>query len=174
MIARILCSLVALAGVAACRPSEPGMRDTARQASQAVLDSSHPAAERSNGDSISDNGAAQVVQQYYDDITAQDYDGAYALWEQSGRVSGKTRTEFTAGFARTAAVHVTIHGEPGMEGAAGSQYATVPVDVEATLSDGRKQHFTGTYTLRRAMVDGATAEQRTWHIYSADLHSTSG
>jgi hypothetical protein len=32
------------------------------------------------------------------------------------------------------------------------------------------QHFTGRYTLRRVVVDGATAEQRRWHFYSAELH----
>ena len=56
-----------------------------------------------------------------------------------------------------------------MEGAAGSQYATVPVVVDATLRNGTRQHFEGNYTLRRTMVDGATPEQRRWHIYSGDL-----
>jgi hypothetical protein len=66
-------------------------------------------------------------------------------------------------------VHVTIRGVPLVEGAAGSQYATTSVAVDAVRSDGQKEHFTGTYTLRRTMVDGATPEQRAWHIYTADL-----
>jgi hypothetical protein len=37
------------------------------------------------------------------------------------------------------------------------------------LRNGTHQHFVGTYTVRRAMVDGATPEQRRWHIYSAHL-----
>jgi hypothetical protein len=68
-------------------------------------------------------------------------------------------------------VNATISGLPRVEGAAGSRYVTVPVTVDAVLSDGRKQRFTGTYIVRRAVADGATPEQRAWHLYSADLTS---
>jgi len=56
-----------------------------------------------------------------------------------------------------------------MEGAAGSQFATVPVVIDAVLRNGQAQHFEGTYTLRRALVEGATPEQRRWHIYAAEM-----
>ena len=143
-------------------------RDSLRITAYQVMPQS---ADQSSGGSDNDNAtaAADVVRQYYRAIAARDYDRAYALWGQSGRASGKTRADFAAGFARTAEVHVTIRGVPRLEGAAGSQYATVSVAVDAVQSDGRKQRFTGTYTLRRAMVDGATPEQRAWHIYTADL-----
>ena len=112
---------------------------------------------------------ADVVRRYYSAIQARDYDVAYALWSQSGKASGKTRPEFAAGFSDTREVRATIGDSVRVEGAAGSQYATVPVKVDAVLQDGRRQHFEGAYTLRRSMVDGATAEQRRWRIYSADL-----
>jgi hypothetical protein len=112
---------------------------------------------------------AQLVRRYYAAIQSRKYDSAYSLWGQSGEASGHTRESFTAGFAQTAEVRVAVSDSVQMEGAAGSQYATVPVVVDATLRDGKRQHFEGTYTLRRAMVDGATPEQRRWHIYSADL-----
>ncbi|HEY3745543.1 MAG TPA: hypothetical protein VGL17_04835 [Gemmatimonadaceae bacterium] len=112
---------------------------------------------------------AQLVRQYYDAIQARKYDAAYSLWGQSGQASGKNRAAFAAGFAQTMQVRATVSDSVQIEGAAGSQYATVPVMVDATLRDGTRQHFEGTYTLRRAMVDGATPEQRRWHIYSADL-----
>lgn len=112
---------------------------------------------------------ARVVRDYYAAIQARDYDAAYSLWGQGGRASGKNRADFAAGFAQTAQVRVTVSDQVQMEGAAGSQYATVPVTVDATLRDGTRQRFEGTYTLRRTMVDGATPEQRRWHIYSADL-----
>ena len=112
---------------------------------------------------------ARLVRRYYEAIQAHDYDAAYALWGQSGQASGKNPAAFSAGFAQTAQVHATVSDSIQMEGAAGSQYATVPVVVDAVLRDGTRQHFEGTYTLRRAMVDGATPEQRRWHIYSADL-----
>jgi hypothetical protein len=61
-------------------------------------------------------------------------------------------------------------GAPGrVEGAAGSRYVSVPVEVHATTTAGAAQCFRGTYTLRRAVVPGATVEQRRWHIASADL-----
>ena len=112
---------------------------------------------------------AGVVRHYYAAIQARDYDAAYSLWGQSGQASGKNRTDFAAGFAQTAQVRATVSDNVQTEGAAGSQYATVPVVVDATLRDGTRQHFEGTYTLRRTMVDGATPDQRRWHIYSADL-----
>jgi hypothetical protein len=114
---------------------------------------------------------ADVVRRYYGAIQARDYDAAYALWGQLGKASGKTRTGFAAGFSDTREVRATTGDSVRIEGAAGSQYATVPVKVDAVLQDGRRQHFEGAYTLRRSMVDGATAEQRRWRIYSADLHS---
>jgi hypothetical protein len=112
---------------------------------------------------------AQLVRRYYEAIQGGKYDSAYSLWGQSGQASGRTRESFVAGFAETAQVRATVSDSVQMEGAAGSQYATVPVVVDAVLRSGARQHFEGTYTLRRAMVDGATLEQRRWHIYSADL-----
>ena len=94
---------------------------------------------------------------------------AYMLWSQSGKASRKSEAEFAAGFAQTASVNVSIGDSVSIEGAAGSQYATVPVAIDATLADGKQQHLVGTYTLRRSMVDGATPEQRQWRIYSATL-----
>jgi hypothetical protein len=112
---------------------------------------------------------AQLLRRYYEAIQTRDYDAAYSLWGQGGQANGKNRASFAAGFAQTAQVRATVSDSVQMEGAAGSQYATVPVVVEAVLRSGAAQHFEGTYTLRRSMVDGATPEQRRWHIYSADL-----
>ena len=112
---------------------------------------------------------ASVIARYYAAIDARRYDDAYRLWSQSGKASGKSENEFADGFAQTQAVSVALGDSVRTEGAAGSQFATVPVRVDATLRNGTHQHFVGTYTLRRSMVDGATAEQRAWRIYSANL-----
>lgn len=111
----------------------------------------------------------EVVRRYYDAIQKRDYDAAYALWEDDGKSSGQTRAEFAAGFSQTAQVRAAIGDSVRSGAGAGSQYVTVPVTIDAVLRSGVKQHFTGTYIIRRAMVDGATPEQRRWHIYSADL-----
>ncbi len=116
-----------------------------------------------------EEGPADVVRRYYQAIAAKNYDDAYVLWSNRGRASGQSSRQFARGFAQTARVHVTVTDSVRLEGAAGSQYATVPVVVDAVQNDDRTQHFSGTYTLRRSMVDGATAEQRQWRIESADL-----
>jgi hypothetical protein len=112
---------------------------------------------------------ASVITEYYEAINARRYDDAYRLWSRSGEARGKSETDFAAGFAQTQTVSVSFGDSVRTEGAAGSQYATIPVTIDATLRNGKHQHFAGTYTLRRSMVDGATPEQRAWRIYSADL-----
>lgn len=113
--------------------------------------------------------ARQSIVDYYAAIDAGDYERAYAAWSDEGRASGKTYLEFVAGFARTADVSVEV-GEAGrIEGAAGSRYVEIPVVVTARRDDGVRQRFEGSYTLRRAVVDGATESQRTWHLYEASL-----
>jgi hypothetical protein len=112
---------------------------------------------------------ADVVRRYYSAIQAGDYDAAHAMWSEGGLASGKTRAEFAAGFSETEHVRLRIGDSVRVEGAAGSQYATVPVVIDAVLRDGSAQHFEGRYTLRRSMVDGATPDQRRWHIHAAHL-----
>jgi len=113
--------------------------------------------------------AVAVVRDYYAAIAARDFPRAYGLWSDDGRSSGQTPQQFAAGFADTASVEVQP-GEPGdVEGAAGSRYVEVPVSVSATRRDGSVRRYIGSYVLRRAVVDGASAEQRAWRIGSAEL-----
>lgn len=115
------------------------------------------------------SNAVATLHRYYAAIDARDYARAYALWADSGRASGQSYEAFAAGFAQTAGVRVET-GAPGrIEGAAGSRYVEVPVEVEAVTTNGRTQRFEGTYTLRRSVVDGATTEQQQWRIYSARI-----
>ena len=113
--------------------------------------------------------AAAVVDAYYAAIAAGQYPRAYALWSGGGQASGQTAQQFAGGFADTASVSVDV-GKPGrVDAAAGSRYVEIPVSVTATRRDGSVHHYAGAYTLRRAVVDGATDEQRAWRIASADL-----
>lgn len=113
--------------------------------------------------------AAAVVDTYYSAIAAGQYPRAYALWSGGGEASGQTAQQFAAGFADTASVSVDV-GAPGrVDAAAGSRYVEIPVTVTATRRDGSVHRYAGAYTLRRAVVDGATAEQRAWRIASANL-----
>lgn len=113
--------------------------------------------------------AVALVRGYYAAIEARDYERAYASWADDGRASRQTPQQFAAGFAQTTHVAAT-YGQPGpMQAAAGSRFIEIPVAIEAAQQDGSVRRYVGAYTLRRAMVDGATPEQREWRIASADI-----
>lgn len=113
--------------------------------------------------------AAAVVRRYYWALDARDYGTAWQLWGSDGQ-PGNSYEKFRQGYARTRSVQVTL-GQPGpVEGAAGSSYVSIPVTVKARLADGTRQTFSGRYQLRRVNdVNGASAEQRRWHLDSAKL-----
>ncbi len=111
---------------------------------------------------------------YYAAVAAGDFARAYALWGHGGGDSHQTFAEFRSGYAHTASVDAEV-GPPGrVEGAAGSRYVDVPVTVRARTDTGQEQCFRGTYSLRRAVIEGATPAQRRWHLYSADLRGCDG
>jgi len=112
----------------------------------------------------------EAIRAYYAAIDAGEFARAYRLWAREGEASGQSYAAFRQGFASTRRSEVRVSGPVQSEGAAGSIYATVPVEVNAVLKDGTRQHFTGQYVLRRVNdVPGATEEQLNWHIESASL-----
>ena len=114
-------------------------------------------------------GAVAVIRAYYAAISAHRLHDAYHLWADDGAASKQTLEEFARGFDDTRSVSV-VPGTPGrIEGAAGSRFIEIPVTIDALATDGEHRHFTGSYVLRRAVVPGATAEERSWRIYSARI-----
>ncbi len=113
--------------------------------------------------------AIGLVRDYYAAINAQNYAQAFAMWSDGGRATGQSPQQFASGFARTNGVSVEVMAPGRIGAAAGSRYIEVPVALTATLADGSQRRYVGAYTLRRAVVDGATPEQRAWRIASADL-----
>lgn len=113
--------------------------------------------------------AVAAVRDYYAAINARNYAQAFALWSDGGRASGQSPQQFANGFARTNGVSVEVMAPGRIDAAAGSRYIEVPVALSTTMDDGNERRYVGLYTLRRAVVDGATAEQRAWRIASADL-----
>jgi len=109
--------------------------------------------------------AMQVVRNYYAAVSGHDYRAAYRLWHGT-----QSYARFRSGYAATRSARVTFLKPGDAEGAAGSVYVELPVRVDATLRSGKRQRFTGSYTLRRVNdIDGSTAAQRRWHIESAHL-----
>jgi hypothetical protein len=113
--------------------------------------------------------AVAVIGDYYDAINSRSYARAYSLWSDNGRSSGQTPQQFADGFAGTASVTAEILPPGRVDAAAGSRYIEVPVAISASQTDGSVRRYVGAYVLRRAVVDGASAEQRAWRIGSADL-----
>lgn len=146
-----------------CQRSAPPVSQPGVEATLAPSESAAPA------DSDSAEGAASVVRAYYHAIEERRYEDAYRLWASLGAASGKSLDAFRDGFATTASVEVELEPPGPIEGAAGSRFVEIPVRITAVATDGRRQVFNGSYTLRRSVVDGATAEQRAWRIYSAKI-----
>jgi len=186
-VAALATVLVAALGAAAIAGCDGARRSEAPAGAAGAADTAEggaggPGAVRSSGpastagaaaplpaDTGDAEAAAAVIRSYYDAIARRDYASAYRLWAGQGAASGQSYEEFRRGYAETAAVEVAI-GEPGrVEGAAGSRYVQVPVEIRARTTAGADQCFRGTYTLVRSVVPGATAEQRRWRIHSAAI-----
>jgi membrane-bound inhibitor of C-type lysozyme len=115
----------------------------------------------------SSQGAANVVQIYYALIGEGKYGQAYALWKPGA--AGMSRQDFAASFGKYRDYHAEIGAPSGIEGAAGSRYVTVPVRAYGNLKSGGPFNMRGSITLSRAVVDGASPEQRRWYISNSDL-----
>lgn len=116
-------------------------------------------------------GAANVVQTYFALVEEGKYGQAYRLWSQNGQASGIGRAEFAQSFAKYSEYHANV-GAPGrVDAGAGQRYVTVPVQVYGRLKAGNRAfNQRGDVVLHRtADIDGATAEEKTWHINSVEL-----
>ena len=116
-------------------------------------------------------GAANVVQTYFALIEAGKYRQAWKLWDDGGAASGMSADAFAASFAKYRDYHANI-GAPGrIDAGAGQRHVTVPVQVYGQLKEGGKPFaLRGDVTLHRtANIDGATPEQKTWHISASSL-----
>jgi hypothetical protein len=121
-------------------------------------------------------GAANVVQTYYALIESGRTDQAWALWSDGGKASGGDAKAFAARFAPYSEYHANV-GAPGeIESGAGQRYVTVPVQVYARVkATGKPFYQLGEVTLHRAGdIDGATAEQKAWHIRAIKFQDDPG
>jgi hypothetical protein len=116
--------------------------------------------------STSAEAAADVLKTYYRLIEAGRYDEAWRLrWESEGGDA----TDFAAHFSDYAEYHATVGNPSEVQGAAGSSYVEVPVQLYGQMKGGESFGSAGTVTLRRVNdVPGATAAQRRWRIYTSE------
>lgn len=114
----------------------------------------------------SPQGAAQIVQGYYGLLEEQRFGEAQKLWNETLAPATESGADFAARFGGFSEIHANV-GAPGMaEGAAGSVFITVPVQVYARVKPtGQPFYALRTVTLRRVNdVPGSTTAQRRWHI----------
>jgi hypothetical protein len=114
--------------------------------------------------------AKQTVERYYAAIDRGDFRAAYLAWDDGGRASGKSFDRFRQGFAATARSRVVAGAPYGADAGMSQRWIQVPVEVFATLKNGKRQHFRGSYTLHRVAEGvGAPVSKTRWHIASAKL-----
>ena len=117
----------------------------------------------------SPQGAANQMQIYFALIGEKKFDQAWELWNgeptDRANATGMTKAEFIADMNRYYQYSAQV-GAPGeTEGAAGSVFITVPVQIYGRLKTGEVFHHRGDATLRRVNdVDGSTERQRQWRI----------
>jgi hypothetical protein len=115
-------------------------------------------------DPKSTDAAIALVQGFADLLNAGKFDEAYMLLGPSA----PPRAEFDRRFASIAHIHVGVSTPGPQEGAAGSIYLSVPIEILG--DDVRKS---ATMTLRRVNdVPGSTDAQRRWHIERIDWGSS--
>jgi hypothetical protein len=112
-------------------------------------------------DPKSAQGAGQVLQRYFAFVESGNSEEARKLWSEGAQKLDLSRYK---------EVHANI-GAPGdPEGAAGSIYVDIPVQLYGRTNEGREFNARGSMTLRRVNdVPGSTPEQREWHIYSSEF-----
>ena len=118
----------------------------------------------------SPQGAAAALERYFGAVAQRDYAAAWRLWNEGapGRPASPEALAATmAGFDS----YNALIGRPGApEGAAGSVYVRVPVQIYARLKDGGEVHRLGSASLRRVNdVPGSTPAQRAWRIHELRL-----
>lgn len=113
-------------------------------------------------------GAAQVVQGYYGLLEERRFDDAQDLWDQQGAIGAEDDMRFAARFRSFSEIHANV-GQPGeVEGAAGSLFVTVPVQVFGRIAaNGKPWYLLRQVVLRRVNdVPGSSEADRRWHIES--------
>ncbi len=129
---------------------------------------SQPPVDEDAIDPDSAQGAAQVVQGYYGLLEEKRFNDAQDLWNEKGPIGSEEDVLFAARFRGFSEIHANV-GAPGeVEGAAGSLYVTVPVQVYGRIAATGKPWYTlRQVTLRRVNdVPGSSEADRRWHIES--------
>jgi hypothetical protein len=120
-------------------------------------------------------GAANVAQGYFADLEAGRYAKAWRRLGPGGRIGWAGEAAFARAFKAYRSYHAQVGAPGAIEGAAGSLYVEVPVQVYGRRASGQEVHDRGGVTLRRVNdVPGSTAEQRSWRIFKLTVEPRPG
>ncbi|WP_147272198.1 hypothetical protein [Phyllobacterium salinisoli] len=85
-----------------------------------------------------------LLKSYYNAIARRQYLRAFGYLEHGGTPTAAKLKKFAAGYAHTVSIRLKI-GEENGDGGAGSVTYCLPVALESTLDNGKKQIFSGYY-----------------------------
>lgn len=112
-----------------------------------------------------------VISSYYNAINRSEYARAYSYF---GKDAAPEYDGWEMGYADTGHVEVSF-GQIAQEGAAGSLYYTLPVQLDVTSTKGAEhRYYAGCYQLRLAQPANQTPPFEGIHIESADLRKVEG
>lgn len=157
---------------AATTPTEAPFTPTGPVTGGGVPNENTPAAGDSraratSAEERSPRAAAEVLERYFALINSGQRGEAAALWWQSERAE-----EFADRLARYQRFKANIAAPGRIEGAAGSAYVRISLQLLRNTRSGVETLSDGTAVLRRVNdVPGSTAEQRRWRIESIDLQA---
>jgi hypothetical protein len=116
-----------------------------------------------------EKGARGVLLTWARALERKDFATAWAQFDDHGKRSGVTQSQYAARFADYRTITVAMPAGQS-EGAAGSIYYTAPTTITGTTTAGKPYKLKGDVVLRRVNdVPGASDYQLHWHIESADL-----
>ncbi|MEO6433143.1 MAG: hypothetical protein ABIO29_04080 [Sphingomicrobium sp.] len=158
----LIMGMVAALALAGCK-RENG--DTVTNEVPAAIEANGVAPEAKRPDASTSPAAAADVVRAYAALTAQrEFTKAADYWTDPAAAA-----QFAADLDDYPKVAMTVGTPTDEEGAAGSIFISVPVDVGLTLRSGSPYPMTCKATLRRVNdVPGATAKQLRWNIQSID------
>ena len=108
---------------------------------------------------------AAILRRYYDLIEAGRYAEAWAM--RSASKAGSV--EFARNFAAYERYRVTIGQPTEPVESGGWTYVEVPIQILGRMKGGEPFGSAGSVSMRRALrVEGASAREREWHIYTGD------
>jgi hypothetical protein len=109
----------------------------------------------------------RLLASLFNAVNRREFQRAWGYWENPPNASF---LDFIQGYADTVQVLLAASPPTGYEGAAGSQYATVPALLWATHVDGSNRAFYGCYVAQRPNPEmGGAAASAGWLLYSATV-----